>query len=654
MSVEFIYFKKNEYNLFLAEAEENSALYRSYLRQKGVEQNQYFNVDLPNVFDIADDILSEYADIICFIVEKENVDFTSTVAKAVYNCEEDVKIIFACLEAGVEVNLPHVECVKASSVVTVLNELLELEDNDKEFPDINEVKPYEENLFPIKSCRDYGILLNKKIFFFDCVYVANEKTCINELLYVSKHVPRGSTILLNSDDITEYQYLDKFLTNLKTVELPLKIVLIQALDTIDKKSQKKLEDANITIIEPKINDKNYQAFINGLQAFHIGFYNDNSMGDYTKHIEVDKREINEELLRKLAGHNAGNSAIYGIGNDSNVSYDEVKKMASKVGFLLTNYLDFQEAEDGITVNVHINGDENAYTYQVQPYSNYSSGEDRMSLVSIETKEDFQCFYDDYQQFKKTGKIHEERMWKPLLKDRCRFGINGFCSLSKLQKMKVKDGYVYPCSGCSKSISALESEHFQMLKNVCVEREKEQVIRKCNECSARTICSQCTMLPDYLPTERYCELVKADEGITRYLCVMFDVNYIFKLAKIDMLKEVDVSEVLFLTKDNKIELEEEVKGENDYFDMNLILYKYPKNNAYIAFNLTNKKAFSMNQNMFILCELLYKGLSIEDIQRYLCKKYSLKVEETKEIIKNGLSILNEKGYLKRDVYRNGVL
>lgn len=626
MSIEFVYFNKDNNSLYKAQAEENIALYRMFLSNHGVEQSQYFNDSLPNIYDIADDLLSEYAEFICFIITKDNVDFSTAIADAVFEADDSIHIIFACKE---EVEIPKREYGKVfmpQTVVMDLNQLLGVED-DKEMVECFEV--YKNHLFPVKAGTEYGILLNRYFVFYGKEYIASVDSVLSELSYVSKHIPREHVIVLNSEDISKYPYLDELLLKIEEQHFPQKII-------IGEKKEKNTKTA----------------FVNGLQFHLLGYYSENLIGDYTKHIEVDKREMNKEFFRSISNHNAGNSAIYGIG-DTELDYDEVKEMVKDTGFLFTNYLDFHQKED-FTVTVDINENKSAFEYQQQPYADYKESIVHDSYVSLDRREDFDALISDYRRFVKTGIVDKERMWKPFITERCRFGVNGVCSLTRIQRFRVSDGLVYPCRGCSQDIGTCDVQHFQLLKKACVNKEKEENSRKCNECKARVYCGKCTMLPDYLSTKEYCELVCEDTSIISYFNQMLDAKFIFEYGTIGKYKESQIYDVIFITRENQVIISKYVHGDMDYFDINVVFYKYEKKNAFIGFSLTDRKAFEMNQNMFILCELMYKGLSYNEITAYLHEEYDVSEDDAKKLLEKGLHILNEKGYLKKDIYKYGIL
>lgn len=650
-SVEFVYFKRNKYNLYSAEAEENCVVLRNYLESVGAEHGQYFSDTLPNVFDIVDDILSEYMNVVCFFVNIWNKDFTLAVAEALKQSGEEVEIIFIC-ENEVNITAEVDVALSADSAKEGLKRILEITENDCEDLSANSIMAYQNSFFPLRACSEYGVILNKYIPVLKDVYVANCDDVIKEISYISRYVSHSTQILLNSEDISGYPYLDVLLEKLKALSTPQEIFIKIPKKQMTEQLVSKLSQANVLVLPKEEEDFSYGAVLNGLQSYYLGYYPNNLADGYTKHIQIEKGEIEPGLLRKLSSHNAANSAIYGVGSSVNKTYTEVKEAAGEAMYLLTNYLSFEEIQGTQEVSVDINGKENVHSFNMEPYSEYKTAEIKSSFVNVNTEKDLGCFIDDIARFNQSGVIHNDRMWKPLIIDKCRWSFDGMCSLNKLLRFRVSQGKVYPCISCNKSIGNVERLHFELQKNACVEMDKEQVKRKCDECSEKMVCVKCSMLPEFLPEEKYCELMKSDLDIARFSKNMLGVKYLFEIANINLLKGCKAQELLFVTKQNHLEIDEMKQGSNCYIDDHTLFIKISSTkSAYIAFNMKTKKALSLNKNLFIICELLYKGLAFEEIKQYMCCKYQIDEKEANEVLKEGVSILKDNGYLQNGGHRD---
>lgn len=626
MSIEFVYFNRDYNNLFGARADGGIALYRDFLRRNDIEESQYFNESIPNIFDIADDLLSEYADIICFLVEKDNVEFSVTVAQNIYDSEEDVQLVFVTKGALKYDFFPYIEVFDEKVACDELNKMLQI---DKAFSMPESFKPYKTNLFPVKYVEKFGILLNRKMIFPGIVYDAKLEDVLEEIEYTSKHLQKDGVIVLNSYNIENYSCRHQLSDIVEKLELTQKVVMKE--ETLRN---------------------NTDVLINGLRYYLMGYYINNSQGEYTKHISVNQKELTPDLLKALSVHNSGNSAIYGIG-EGKLCFDEVKSMSKEAGFLFTNYLELHSNDDK-NFTVTINDEENAFAYDSIPYSEYSGSKNYDSYVTLKSRKDYEEFIDDFRRFVSTGVFDKIRMWKPFFREKCRFLGGAVCSLADLPKFFVANGKVYPCDGCSVDLGDVKQQHFQLIKKATVEKERKENSRKCFNCKERAYCGKCAMLPDYLSDEEYCGLMRNDTSIVSYMTITNIAKYICEYAKIGSQKFTDVRFIRFITRENLVAIPELVHGETEYFEMNVAFYKNEIDDSFISISLSDRKAFTMNQNMFILCELMYKGLSSCEIISFICKHYGANVEAAEAMLKNALKILGEKGYLKRDVYKNGLL
>ncbi len=638
-SIEFVYFKKNKYQLYSADTGEVCVMLRNYLDEMKVENCQYFADMLPNLYDIVDDILSEDSEVICFYIDNFNRSFSLSIAKALQESGEEVEIIFLS-EAKMETEIGRV--LNRENLLEEIADILEIEEKEENYK-FTLKDAYKKSYIPLNQCSQYGVILNKHIKFNDCKYVAPAKDIIEEINYISKYASKDQTILLNTDNINEYDEIDKLLEGIKELSINQKIVLKIKEECLSILLEK-LKDSGIVLKKAEDVFSN-EAMENGITAFYLGYYPVNIDDEYSKHIQINKDEITEEVLRKLASHNSGNSGLYGVGNGTK-SYDEVKDLAEKSGFLFTNYLSFNKTDNEKEYSIDINGVSNAGRMSVVSYSKYKSATGKNNYVNIETREDFETFISDIKAFNKTGVIIHDRMWKPLMTDRCRWSMHGACSLGKLLRFRVEDKKVYPCISCNKSIGDIDSLHFELQRKAYSHIDKEEVNRRCHECTKKMICSRCSMLPEFVSSEEYCNLIKSGLDIFKYEINMLAIKYLMEMGKIKLLSEHKVEDIIFATSENGIEIDKVAEGTKKYVEDDTIFLKVKgEKPLYIIFNMRSKKALKLNKNFFIICELLNKGLEAKHINEYLINKYNLEEAKSQELVSKVLSILNKEHFLK---------
>jgi len=617
MSIEFVYFKKDENGLYSAGTEINSLIFRLFLDETNVENHQYLNNDLTNVYDMAEDILSEEPEKVCFIIDEYNLDYSVYVAGALKETDNSAEIMF--VSTSDSVTSDDVTLIQPSEALNSLAEALGI--NSENYTPAG-VRIYSRELLPAKYASEFGIPFGIYSSFYGIKVCADLESINAEIEFITKNTFDDSKIVLRTDDVNDQPHIDGF-------------------DAV-------LESNERLVVKENERKVGFEAITNGVKISKIGYIGNMFADEYTKHIEVEKSQINADLLESLSYHNSGNSAIYGVGSGK-ADLLAVKKAAKDGNFLLANYLDFSEEADG-TTTVDINENKAAYSYKRQSYADYQNGE----FTYIKTRRDFDEFVSDFEKFSKTGKIDNNRMWLPYLEERCRFAGKGFCTLNKLYKFKVDANKVYPCSGCSESIGNVSDQHFQLMRKAYAAKEKASVARNCDACEAKYYCSRCAMLNDDVSTNEYCDLMCRDYSLPKYMNTMFAAKYIFSVVSIRKFNNVSANDVTFVTNESNVTVSGNISGDVSYFDNNIVLFRYDTSDTYMSFNMTTRSAFEMNQNMFMLCELMYKGVSVDDIIKYLNDEFNVGQNEAAGLISDCLDILGKKGYLKKDFDKNGIL
>ena len=540
MSIEFVYFKKDENGLYSAGAEINSLIFRLFLDEADAENHQYLNNDLTNVYDMAEDILSEEPEKVCFIIDEYNLDYSVYVAGALKETDDSAEIMF--VSTSDSVTSDDVTLIQPSEAAKSLAESLGI-NSDNYTP--ADVRIYSRELLPAKYAAEFGIPFGIYSSFYDTKICADLESIKAETEFIEKNTFDDSKIVLRTDDVNDQPHID-------------------GLDAI-------LESNARLVVTGNDRKVGFEAITNGVKISKLGYVGNMFADEYTKHIEVDKSQINTDLLEKLSYHNSGNSAIYGVGSDK-ADLSAVKKAAKEGNFLLANYLDFSEEADG-RITVDINENKDAYSYTSQSYADYQNGE----FTYIRTRRDFDEFVSDFEKFSKTGKIDNNRMWLPYLEERCRFAGKGFCTLNKLYKFKVDENKVYPCSGCSESIGNVSDQHFQLMRKAYAAKEKASVARNCDTCKAKNYCSRCAMLNDDVTANEFCDLMRRDYSMPKYMNTMFAAKYIFSVVSIKKFNNVSVSDVTFVTNNSNVTVNGDMSGDTSYFENNIVLFRYDASN-----------------------------------------------------------------------------
>lgn len=623
-SAELVCFRRNEMGLYIADADINSVAIYLYLQKNGIEVKQYYNNSLLSAEDIVEDLLSEYLDTVCFLVTEENRDFVYGIANFFAENEEDTELIFILAEDLLK-KVPFGENIQVWDVSEKLPVSLGSDDVSQD-SELSVSKIYRDKVVPVNMSGSLGIILNAKCSLFNCTFINHPDDVIEELNYVSKYLSYHNHIVLYSDNLQEYPYLNEL--NEKVSKYNYK----QSIQIMDFSNYQSVDEQN-----------QYRAIKNGIRAFYTGMYYDNEEMAYTKHIRCSEEDLTESLFQDLSAHNAANNGIYVTGKNADKQYKAVKEMAVKSGYLFSNFVSYNELEVKDSYQVKINGVD-AGTYRVVAYADAKELNEKNAYISLDSEAGLNEFLDDVKEYRNTGAVKYNRMWKYDLVDKCRWINFRSCSLDKLYRFTVKDGEVCPCITSNQSIGNTGTMHFPLIRNACVHIESEQVERKCDKCGCKLSCPKCSMLPEYISKERYCEIMHSNLDLEKYFQNMMTIRTFFEYCSIKKLKDVTPDMMKFATAKNAISVDAEPVAEsklNEY----IMLGKVNGQEVYVIFNWRTRQALSVNNTLFMIAELLLKGQDHEMIIKYMAKAFGVENEIAKANVEECLSFLREKEYVK---------
>lgn len=265
-----------------------------------------------------------------------------------------------------------------------------------------------------------------------------------------------------------------------------------------------------------------QTLINGFDAFLTGIYPIGFINENARYIKVNKKILNnefpwEEILDL-------NSAIL-VEDEERVSISEfAKQQPSYFGSHLETVLDSK---------VYFDDDEKPYIYSIMSYGQYKENEyknercmEENIYLTINSKEDLECFLKDVQLFKEQGII---RGLNYSLLDECRWA--GSCSIENLIRYTVKDDYsIKPCQTSNYAFGSIADDSYT--KKVELHRYSAQNFnrRKCKSCESRQLCSKCVALPTFLLEENFCSIIKEYPFFFEYFLKKRVLRYVTKLSK----------------------------------------------------------------------------------------------------------------------------
>jgi hypothetical protein len=615
--------RRNEMGLYIADVDINSVAAYLYLKKSGVEVKQYYNNVLISAEDIVEDLLSEYMDTVCFIVTKENRDFVYGIGHFFTENEDDTELVFLLTEDGVG-KIPFGENMIGENISEKMFEYFECNEKIK-IHELSVGNIYREKIVPVSKVSSLGIILNAKSFLFDCVFQNKSEDVMEELFFLTKYISYHNHIILYSDDLKEYRYQQELTEKMQNTSF-----------------QQTIQLRDISKIKVSCVENQYHAIKNGIRAFNTGMYYDAQEMAYAKHIRCEVDEISDQLLKSLSAHNAANSGIYVKGQNSTEKHEEIKKMALKSGFLLSNIVTYNELDVADKYDVKINGTD-VGTYQTVSYLDAKELDGQNVYVSLDSEASLNEFIEDVEEYRSTGNVKYNRMWKYDCIDNCRWIGFKSCSLDKLYRFDVKGGDIYPCLSCNESIGKATDMHFTLIRNACVRAESSQIERNCEQCESKLFCPKCSMLSNFLTKERYCEIICSGLQLEQYFHNMMTIRTFFEYCSIKKLKGIAPDMMEYTTDHHTITIEQESTG-NCRLHEYIMLGKVKGQDTYIIFNWRMRQAISVNKSLFMVAELLYMGCNNDIIHSYLAKLFEVTEEEVKTNVEEYLNFFMEKGFI----------
>ena len=191
-TAEFIYFKKYNNGLYEASTNENINFLHRYFESIKLECVQYYNVLLPNVNDIIDDIIDEYMDVAIFYVDAQNFDFTMQIVRNLHEESEDSDILLIGLDSFT-CEEDYVTVMNLKESLTKLEDFMEIPQNKRGIEDLR-LHLYENKLVPAKYCETYGVTVMEDITVYG-TYKASKEEILSEVSFLLNSTSDNTQIL---------------------------------------------------------------------------------------------------------------------------------------------------------------------------------------------------------------------------------------------------------------------------------------------------------------------------------------------------------------------------------------------------------------------------------------------------------------------------
>lgn len=403
--------------------------------------------------------------------------------------------------------------------------------------------------------------------------------------------------------------------------------------------------------------------INGFHSYMTGIYSQNNMNGFTKHVSIENEKLDSTQYEKLKEYTSINSAVYVKSNDSsdnnilysegsnvlkNVDpiYDENVKNADEANYCLEHLLRIKQDKKDTKLIIDDYCRIEPLDLDVKTYSEakINNSDEPLDFVRINSKEDLEKFWDEIDYFMSTGRLNRANLIPSFLVDSCRWMDN--CSITKLPRFRLnKNNEILPCLDCNKCVGTIDDMQFDVIQQTYVLTEEEQLKRDCDNCEIADSCSKCVMLPDFITSEEYCEMRKQRPYISYYINVINQLKFLKKSTT--TFKNIKISDILVSSKyASHYTSNLNVSGDNDYFHEFVHLFIISE--IPIFFMPVTGKLYRLTEHLAVIMELMFKGLEVEDIKKFIVNKYNLDYKQVSKDFNEAVEMFANTGSLKRAI------
>ncbi|MBU3089196.1 hypothetical protein KPL42_11930 [Clostridium gasigenes] len=385
----------------------------------------------------------------------------------------------------------------------------------------------------------------------------------------------------------------------------------------------------------------FQTMSNGYIAYTTGIYPESAVGLFSKHIGYTNIEDNK-YITFLGEYLNVNSAIIELCNSYSLETYKNRIDKSLENNIFIPHYHQKVIEDNFTriyvdnSSQYINTIECDYTkfYKLEQKDEVDSSV--LYTLSINCMEDLESFLKDVELFESEGLIRYPNF---ILKDECRWQMK--CNLKYLPRMDVtSEGEIKPCLGSEKILGTINDSYYVNIRKAAKSIDKEYLQRECKECNIKNICSKCSMLPDFLDRESYCDFRKKNPMIVDFLNKKNMYYYLYKFSgtiNIHNVGEIRFSNVSYsiLFPNNK-----------EYsYDITKNIYLMFFNNKHLLFNYVQKSLYEIDEYLAFILEGYLKSCDEKKIVIFFSEKYNRDSEKSRTTVSNGFELLRNAGIIR---------
>jgi len=456
------------------------------------------------------------------------------------------------------------------------------------------------------------------------------------------------------------QQLKAFLEYISEQNIQVKILY----ENDDYWKELKVEEIRPDLFSKRL-DSEFQTLMNGFIFSYTGEYISVPLNGFVKHVKISNQEMSEEFLEFLDEVCSVNSSIFVEGlelieNSDFIHMDNMTKIYKKDQWIEDNK-EINKSGSYFPKNlitcgknsVNINGIQNDLLINLIeiPYSKYKlekNGTPNLSdvmVLTLEEKEDFNCFIHEVEEFYKTKTIMHSSLLHTRLKNVCRFLSRNYCSMTKIPRIEItNDGNVHPCYEKTETIGTIADTLFDITQSAYVKHENIMRENKCSKCPVNIGCPKCAVMPEHIK-EIYCDTMVNKPYVSDFILesiVMTRMAYTNKQVSALSLDNVKFSnEYMFNLLDGYPDGEEV-----PFFCKYVFIIEAAP--FFAIWSPNSNKTFRISKEIAMVGEALLKKLHPLDIVALMEKETGMSNQDTAEFCKKAFELFYNNGLLHRPV------
>lgn len=532
----------------------------------------------------------------------------------------------------------------------------------------NAIKENQKNIiFQVKVSLDFIKLIKEDIPENLLLSVVINNDCVEEkdIEILEKYKNRITDIFIKNDLVSKISDNEKFIKYVQANNLESKVI---------NERNKYWEELDITKvkneeIDEKL-DKEFQTFSTGFAFSQTGEYINVPLNGFVKHVKIDSKDINEEVLDFLDEACSVNSSIFVTGNkeesNSNLYYLEgLKKIYKKEDWIESIREKSIENQsfpknliainndvlnvNGIVNNIKLKFKEMSYCEFKDSYykDRNLDNKENTDLVTLttNTEKDFSRFIEEVDKYYESKSISHSSLLYARMKNACRFLSRNYCSLTKVPRIEIDgNGNVYSCYENGKPLGTIEDSIFDITQSAYVEHETKLRKSSCSKCPAAIGCPKCACMPEFMK-DQYCDLMINKSYITDFILEsMVICNLKFTNREIS---NIPVEKIKISNEHIQNLLSNYENGNEAPFFAKYV-FVILTDSFYAVWSPNTNKIYKISKEIALIAEALLKRIEPNEIIKVIADEANLSMEVSTQLCKQVFELFYKNNLLYRQV------